>query len=88
MNDDDDYQLQSYQDDLTTDDNVSDPLMDEENDNPAEVFDIPRSEFKDELDKEEIDELDDDEYPDDIDIRDDEREYIEDLDEDSNERGY
>lgn len=79
---DDDFQLQSYQDDLTTDDNASDPLMDEMGEDPAKIFGIPSSKFKEELDKEDIDDLDDDEYPDDIDIRDDEREYIEDLDED------
>lgn len=79
---DDDFQLQSYQDDLTTDDNASDPLMDEEGENPAEELGIPLDKFKKELDKEEIDDLDDDEYTDDIDIRDDERDYIESLDED------
>lgn len=82
MNKDDDYQLQSYQDDLTTDDNVSDPVMDEYGEDPAKELGIPRSAFKEELDKEEIDDLDDDEYPDDIDVRDDERDYIEALDED------
>lgn len=54
MNDDNDIQLQSYQDDLTTDDNATDPLMEEENDDPTEELGIPPSEFKDELDKQDF----------------------------------
>jgi len=79
---DDDLQLQSYQDDLNTDDNATDPLMEEEGENPAEELGVPESELGDELDKEEADDLEEDELGDDADIRDDEREYIEDLDDD------
>lgn len=42
---DDDYQPQSYQDDLTTDDNAVDPLMQEETENPAETIGIPQEAF-------------------------------------------
>ncbi|MDB5183635.1 MAG: hypothetical protein JWO07_316 [Candidatus Saccharibacteria bacterium] len=53
---DDDYTVQSYQDDLD-DDNKPDPFMEEEAENPAvETFGIPNSEFRSELAKE----LDDD----------------------------
>ena len=79
---DDDFQLQSYQDDLTTDDNASDPLMDKTGEDPAKIFGIPSRRFKEELDKEEADDFDDNEYPEDVDIRDDQRAYIESLDED------
>ena len=54
MQDDDDIQLQGYQDDLTTDDNATDPIMDEENDDPTEELGIPPEEFKEELDKEDF----------------------------------
>lgn len=70
---DDDIQLQSYQDDLTTDDNASDPVMDEEGDDPTKELGIPADEFKDELDKQ--DSGMDDEITDD-----DQREAIEDGD--------
>lgn len=53
MNNNDDYQLQGYQDDLTTDENATDPLMEEENDDPTKELGIPADEFRDELDKEE-----------------------------------
>ncbi|HUO61912.1 MAG TPA: hypothetical protein VMT96_00470 [Candidatus Bathyarchaeia archaeon] len=86
--DDDDFQLRSYQDDLVTDDNATDPLMDEVSEDPADELGIPRDEFKQELDKAEIDELDDEEYGDDIDIRDDEREYFQDLDENGKGNDY
>lgn len=49
MNDNDDLQLQSYQDDLNTDDNATDPIMEEEGENPAEEIGIPQEEFADEL---------------------------------------
>jgi hypothetical protein len=80
MND-DDIQLQSYQDDLTTDDNATDPLMEEENDDPTKDLGIPADEFGAELDKE--DSGSDDEITDD-----DEREYIEDMDEDGDDESY
>lgn len=63
-----------YQDDLDYRDADTDPVMDEENDNPAEELGIPEQEYKDELDKFE-----------DTDIGtgdDDMRETIEDRDED------
>ena len=77
---DDDYQPQSYQDDLATDDNTTDPVMDEEGENPADELGIPEGELADELDKLNVD--GEDRGLLDEDISDDERELIEDLDED------
>lgn len=80
---DDDYQPQTYQDDLATDDNAIDPVMAEEGDDPSVELGVPANELRDELDKE----YDDEDEPDDddIDIHDDQREYIEDLDEQEDE---
>lgn len=75
--DDQDITLHTYQDDLDTADDKTDPIMDEETDDPVETFGIPASEFRDELNKRAIDENDDD--------NDDQREEIEDLDEDGRE---
>ena len=79
---DDDIKLHTYQDDLTTDDNATDPLMDEENDNPADELGIPEDEYADELDKE----IDDEDIVDhygrnrnDIDVLEDEESRTEDL---------
>lgn len=77
---DDDYQPQSYQDDLATDDNATDPVMDEEGENPADELGIPEEELADELDKLNVD--GDSENPFDDETTDDERELIEDLNED------
>lgn len=77
---DDDYQPQSYQDDLATDDNATDPVMDEEGENPADELGIPEEELASELDKLNVDGEDNGLLDDDI--SDDERELIEDLDED------
>lgn len=77
MND-DDLQLKSYQDDLTTDD-TPDPFMNEEGEDPSEELGVPANELKDELDKK-ASGIDDEI------IDDDEREYIEDLDEDGADR--
>lgn len=74
----DDIDLHTYQDDLTTDDNVTDPIMSEENDDPTEELGVPAEEFKAELDKQDF------EYSS-RDIDDDEREYFEDIDEDGDE---
>ena len=82
MNNDDDYQLQSYQDDLTTDDNYTDPLMDEMGDDPTEELGVPADKFKDELDTTLTDDDGFGAEDDDVDIHDDEREFIEDLDSD------
>ncbi len=73
----DDYQPQSYQDDLVTDDNAVDPLMSEQTDDPTEELGIPPSEFAKELEKE----LDDEDQvnDNDVDVHDDQREYVEDL---------
>lgn len=78
MQDEDDIELQSYQDDLTTDDNATDPLMEETGDDPSKELGVPPDELGNELDKE----FDDEDEPDDddIDVHDDEREYIEDQD--------
>lgn len=77
---DDDYQPQGYQDDLVTDDNVTDPVMQENGDDPSIELGVPAGELRDELDKE----YDDEDEPDDdnVDVHDDERQYIEDADED------
>lgn len=77
---DDNYQPQSYQDDLTTDDNATDPIMQEEGEDPTKELGVPADELANELDKEfdDEDELDDN----DSDVHDDEREYVEDQDDD------
>jgi hypothetical protein len=48
---DDDYQPQSYQDDLTTDDNVADPVMREVGEDMAEEIGVPADKLRDELKK-------------------------------------
>ncbi|MBC7565127.1 hypothetical protein H7100_02795 [Candidatus Saccharibacteria bacterium] len=75
---DDDIKLHTYQDDLTTDDAVSDPLMNELNDDPTEELGVDPKEFKAELDK----------YADEGNDTDDEdrREEIEDIDGDEEDR--
>lgn len=73
---DDDYQPQTYQDDLNTDDSATDPLMEEEGENPAEEIGIPQEEFADELNKEDFGDHNE------SDENDDRREYVEDLEED------
>ena len=88
MNDDDDIQLQSYQDDLTTDDSATDPLMDEVGDDPSRELGVPASELKDELDKEPDDDDNIDSNDDDIDVHDDERNYIEDFADDPDDENY
>jgi len=85
---DDDYQPQSYQDDLNTDDNAADPLMREETDDPTEDFGVPAGEFGDELDKEEDDDPEADELGNDQDIHDDESSRIEDLDDEDGDDTY
>jgi hypothetical protein len=72
-----DYQVRNYQDDLDVDPNKVDPIMSEQDD-PVETFGIPASEFKDELDKLDL------ESPD---ATDDMRAELEDLDEDGTEVG-
>lgn len=70
----DDFKLHNYQDELTTDDNVADPIIDEETDDPIEELGVNRNEFKRELDKYAFDETGHGD--------DDTREAIEDLDQD------
>lgn len=82
---DDDYQPQTYQDDLSTDDNATDPVMSEEGENPAEEIGIPEDEFKDGIDGGVIDDegiVDQYRDSDDVDEKDDIRERTEDMDED------
>ncbi len=74
-----DITLHNYQDDLDTDPDAVDPVIGEVTDDPVEAFGIPEDEYQDELDKLVID--------DDLDGNDDEREYIEDLDEDLDDEG-
>jgi hypothetical protein len=86
MQDDDDIQLQSYQDDLNTDDNAVDPLMAEETDDPTVELGVPPDELKEELDKLEVDTLSEDDIDLELaDLRDDEEAFIEDEDEDPDE---
>lgn len=74
----DDYQVQNYQDDVTTDDNVRDKISDELTDDPTKELGVNPNEFKAELDSYAGDSTDDDD--------DDRREEIEDLDEDEDAR--
>jgi len=53
---DEDLTLQNYQDDLDTKGSITDPIMDEESDDPTEELGVSRSEFKQELDKYDFDE--------------------------------
>jgi hypothetical protein len=64
-----------YQDDLDTSDDVTDPIMDEETDDPTEIFQVPPEKFKEEMDNIALDEPEN--------ASEDMRETIEDLDEDS-----
>ena len=75
---DDDLQLQNYQDDLDTDANIKDPIIDEETDDPTEELGVDPKEFKDELDKYDFDEAGHGD--------DDMREEIEDRDDDASSR--
>ena len=68
----DDLTLQNYQDDLDTSSSISDPVMDEETDDPTEELGVDPKEFKKELDQYDVDDGDDE--------NDDRREQLEDLD--------
>jgi hypothetical protein len=68
-----DTQFRPYQDDLDTDDNAIDPVMDEETDDPVEMLQVPADEFKDEMDNIALDDLERG--------NEDMRETVEDLDE-------
>lgn len=63
----------TYQDDLDAGDDQTDPFIDEATDDPSDGFQIPRDEFKQEMDKIELSDLDDG--------NEDMRETIEDRDE-------
>lgn len=73
----DDLTLQNYQDDLDTDGDIRDPIIDEETDDPTEELGVSPSEFKKELDKYDFDEAGHGD--------DDMREEIEDLDQENEE---
>jgi hypothetical protein len=75
----DDTSFRPYQDDLDTEDSMTDPIIDEQTDDPVETLQIPAEEFKRELDKIA---LDDSELS-----SEDMRETIEDRDEDGNDTG-
>lgn len=64
----------TYQDDFDYKDNDTDPIIDEETDSPAVELGIPEVEFRDELDKYDVDDTGNED--------DDMRETIEDRDED------
>jgi hypothetical protein len=51
MRDDDDFQLRNYQDDLDTGFDATDPLMEEEMDDPTEELHVPPDELREELAK-------------------------------------
>lgn len=70
----DDIQLKSYQDDLEAGE-TPDPFMDEAGQDPTKELGVPVDEFKNEIDKQ-------DSGADDEIIDDDQREFVEDLDED------
>lgn len=72
--DDTNIQLHNYQDDIDADDTITDPIMDENTDDPTVILGVSPKEFKNELDNYDIDELGHGD--------DDRREQIEDLDED------
>jgi hypothetical protein len=78
MNSDDPIQLQNYQDDLDTGFDDTDPIIDEETDDPTEELGVPPAEFRDELDKYDIDDTGHGD--------DDMRETIEDYDDDDDTR--
>jgi hypothetical protein len=52
---DDDLELQNYQDDLDTSSSITDPIIDEENDDPTKELGVDPKEFKNELDKYDFD---------------------------------
>lgn len=56
MRNEEDFELHSYQDDLDTDDNATDPLMSEQGDDISRELGVPSDELADELDKQENDE--------------------------------
>lgn len=68
MNDDN---FRPYQDDLDADEDMVDPLINEETDDPTDTLQIPEDEFKDELDRIVLDPFGDEDM----------RETIEDQDE-------
>jgi arsenate reductase-like glutaredoxin family protein len=78
LRNDDDIKLHTYQDDLTTDDNIKDVASDELTDDPTEELVVNRNEFKAELDKLDDDKTDDENA--------DHREDMEDIDGDEAER--
>lgn len=53
---DDELTLQNYQDDLDTNSSISDPVIDEETDDPTKELGVDPEEFKKELDKYDFDE--------------------------------
>lgn len=83
---DNDYQPQSYQDDLTTDDNVADPVMREVNEDVAEELGVPADKLRDELNKYVDDDLPADAQRGDQAEHDDRTSFIEDEDDDPNGR--
>lgn len=72
-----DYEVQAYQDDLDTNQEKTDPLMNELNDDVVETLGVPAKELRAELDKRDLDSAD---------VTDDMRQEIEGLDEDGDER--
>lgn len=64
-----DYIVRSYQDGVDVDQNKSDPLMNELNDDPVEMFGVPANELREELDKRDTDVVDADDPEDSDDMR-------------------
>lgn len=81
----DNIQLKSYQDDLA-DDNTPDPFTDESGDDPSAELGIPPEELKRELDKNEVDDLQEGDFEEDEDEREDRGSYLEDIDEDGDDK--
>ena len=71
----DDLQLQNYQDDLDTSSSISDPVIDDNTDDPTEILGVDLKEFKKELDHYDFDEAGHGD--------DDRREQIEDMDQEA-----
>jgi hypothetical protein len=74
-----DIYLHTYQDDFDTDDDATDPIIDEETDDPLEILHVPAEEFKEGIDSIALDDLERG--------HEDMRETIEDQDEDMGQGG-
>ena len=84
-----DYETKNgYQDDLDADPDSSDPFMDEYGDDPTRTLGIPPEDFRNELDDLDIDDDLLQESAEAQEKLDDEREYVEDLDQDPDDEDH